>query len=205
MGTCAGGGRIDLGILRYADQAWPSENTDPNTRLFIQDGFSRFYPPSVRMSWVTDSPKEEVRSKRPLAYRFHCAMCGGLGIGADISKCSDDGLEEYAHWIVQYKNWRHIIQRGEPFRLIPPGEDLVCAIQYMTAGRREALVFLFVSHPSTNAESRVIRLRGLDPSIRYATDEGDCRFGSTLTNAGLLYRLYGDFQSRVIYLKGNTE
>ena len=38
--TCAGGGaRIDLGIFRYADQSWPSDNTDAFDRLSIQEGF----------------------------------------------------------------------------------------------------------------------------------------------------------------------
>ena len=28
-----GGGRVDLGILRYTDEVWPSDNTDPFDRL----------------------------------------------------------------------------------------------------------------------------------------------------------------------------
>ena len=30
--SCSGGGgRVDLGILKYADEVWPSDNTDPST------------------------------------------------------------------------------------------------------------------------------------------------------------------------------
>ncbi|WP_448659109.1 alpha-galactosidase [Sphingomonas sp. CJ99] len=40
--SCAGGGgRVDLGILRFAEGVWPSDNTDPFDRLFIQDGFTQ--------------------------------------------------------------------------------------------------------------------------------------------------------------------
>ncbi|NRF93029.1 alpha-galactosidase [Paenibacillus frigoriresistens] len=55
--SCAGGGaRIDFGILRYADQVWPSDNTDAFDRLSIQEGFSYVYSPHVMMCWVTESP-----------------------------------------------------------------------------------------------------------------------------------------------------
>jgi len=36
--SCSGGGgRVDLGILRYVDEVWPSDNTDPFDRLTQQD------------------------------------------------------------------------------------------------------------------------------------------------------------------------
>jgi alpha-galactosidase len=39
--ACAGGGgRADLGVLRYADQIWTNDNTHPDARLRIQEGFS---------------------------------------------------------------------------------------------------------------------------------------------------------------------
>lgn len=196
-----GGGRMDLGILRYTEQAWPSDNTDPYTRLFIQEGFSQFYPPAAMMCWVTDSPGGKEWSKRPLAYRFHSAMCGSLGIGADISKFSEEELEESANLIKQYKAWRHIIQSGELYRLISPGEGLASAVQYVSSDRNETLVFLFVNHPSTDAVSRILRLQGLNSEARYIADTGETYAGSTLLNAGLCCPLEGDFASRVVHLK----
>src|SRR5581483_1882606 len=42
---CSGGsGRVDYGALRYFDSFWPSDNTDPAQRIFIQWGFSHFFP-----------------------------------------------------------------------------------------------------------------------------------------------------------------
>ena len=53
--SCSGGGgRVDLGILRYTDEVWPSDNTDPFDRLTQQDGFTYAYTPQVMMAWVTD-------------------------------------------------------------------------------------------------------------------------------------------------------
>ncbi len=55
--SCSGGGgRVDLGIMRYTDEVWPSGNTDPFDRLSIQNGFTYAYTPGVMMAWVTDSP-----------------------------------------------------------------------------------------------------------------------------------------------------
>ena len=55
--SCSGGGgRVDLGILQYTDEVWPSDNTDPFDRLAQQDGFTYAYTPQVMMAWVTDSP-----------------------------------------------------------------------------------------------------------------------------------------------------
>ena len=53
----SGGGRVDLGILRYTDQVWTSDNSDPFDRLTIQDGFTYAYTPGVMMQRVPDSPE----------------------------------------------------------------------------------------------------------------------------------------------------
>src|SRR5579863_410379 len=69
--SCSGGGgRVDLGILRYTDEVWPSDNTDPFDRLSMQDGFTYAYTPQIMMAWVTDSP-HWLNNKRAtcLAYR----------------------------------------------------------------------------------------------------------------------------------------
>ena len=201
METCSGGGgRIDLGILHYAEQSWPSDNTDPYTRLLIQEGFTQLYPPTIMMCWVTDSPGGEW-SKRPLSYRFHSAMCGGLGIGADISKFRKEELEECAFWIKKYKRWRHIIQHGDLYRLKSPRQGNFSALEYVSADKEEALVFLFANSLKTDEILPSVRLLGLDKDSRYLLDSGEAFAGATLMNAGLWANLCGDFASRVIYLK----
>jgi alpha-galactosidase len=207
METCSGGGgRIDTGILRYAEQGWPSDNTDPYTRLFIQEGFTQFYPSIAMTCWVTDSPggdspKGEGWARRPLSYRFHSAMCGGLGIGADISRFSGEELEECAAWIKSYKNWRHIVQHGDLYRLLSPRSGHFTALEYVARDGNEALLFLFVSDMPTDEILPPVRLRGLDANSRYLLDSGEKFSGSTLMNAGLRPDLRGNYASKVIHLK----
>ncbi|NOK58582.1 MAG: alpha-galactosidase [Chloroflexi bacterium AL-W] len=52
--SCSGGGgRADPGILRFADQIWVSDNTEPTMRLAIQEGFHSSF---LRTRWRHGSP-----------------------------------------------------------------------------------------------------------------------------------------------------
>ncbi len=68
--SCSGGGgRVDLGILRYTDEVWPSDNTDALDRLQIQDGFSHAYAPMTMVVWVTDIPDSRDLVRVPLQFQ----------------------------------------------------------------------------------------------------------------------------------------
>ena len=86
--SCSGGGgRVDLGVLRYVDEVWPSDNTEAFDRLRIQEGFSEAYAAKFMSAWVTDVPNQNGRST-PLQYRFLVAMQGALGVGSNLNKFS---------------------------------------------------------------------------------------------------------------------
>jgi alpha-galactosidase len=49
--SCSGGGAgLISAFCVYADQVWPSDNTDAFDRLLIQDGFAYAYAPGVMMA-----------------------------------------------------------------------------------------------------------------------------------------------------------
>ncbi|MBD5460734.1 MAG: alpha-galactosidase, partial [Lachnospiraceae bacterium] len=143
--TCSGGGsRVDLGILRYADQCWPSDNTDAYSRLFIQEGFSYFYAPRIMTSWVTDaSTGDGKKYERPYSYRFHSSMMGMLGIGANISRFSEEALAEFAEHIAQYKEIRETVQYGIQYRLSSIRECPLHAVEYVSGDGKDIVVFAF--------------------------------------------------------------
>ena len=102
--SCSGGGgRVDLGVMRYTDEVWTSDNTDPFDRLSIQDGFSYAYTPQVMMAWVTDSPNWYNHRMTSLTYRFLSAMQGSLGIGADLNKWTPQDFATAKQMIAEYK------------------------------------------------------------------------------------------------------
>ncbi|MDR6554536.1 alpha-galactosidase [Paenibacillus qinlingensis] len=204
--TCAGGGaRIDLGILRYADQAWISDNTDARDRLAIQEGFSFAYSPSVMMCWVTESPHGFNGRSLPLSYRFHSAMMGGLGIGANISKWSHAELEEAKSYVELYKEIRPIILKGDLYRLSSLRDSNIAACQYNSADRSESVVFTFLQSQHFGTEVRHLPLQNLVSHASYEVrlDGGEpvIRHGSTLMNLGIPVTLRGDYQSRLIRVK----
>ncbi len=164
--TCAsGGGRADLGILRYTDQAWTSDNTHPLARLFIQEGFSLVLPARVMGAWVTDAGRGEI----PLAFRFHVMMLGTLGIGGNLLHWTDAELDEAARWIAVYKNIRPLIQQGDQSWLLSPtttsGE--LAAIQYTAPSQDEAVVFVLRRSDPFAHKLPPLRLLHLDPDTQY--------------------------------------
>jgi alpha-galactosidase len=119
--SCSGGGgRVDLGILRYTDEVWPSDNTDPFDRLSMQDGFSYAYPPQVMMAWVTDSPHWLNGRATTLTYRMLSSMQGSLGIGANLNHWSTEDFATAKRLIAAYHSVQPTIVSGDLYRLISP-------------------------------------------------------------------------------------
>ncbi|MFC5649456.1 alpha-galactosidase [Paenibacillus solisilvae] len=204
--TCAGGGaRIDLGILRYADQAWISDNTDARDRLAIQEGFTYAYSPAVMMCWVTESPHGFNGRSLPMSYRFHSSMMGGLGIGANIRNWSDEQLAEAGEYVELYKAIRPTILHGSLYRLESLEHGNMAAYQYLSQDLQEAVVFTFLQSQHFGSEERYLLLQGLDAKASYEVQETDKEpiilHGSNLMNIGLPVLLRGDYSSKLIRLK----
>ncbi len=202
--VCSGGGaRIDLGILQYADQCWPSDNTDAYERLFIQEGFSYFYAPRIMTAWVTDASSHTPNKyERPYSYRFHSSMMGGLGIGANISKFSDEVLAEFKKYIELYKEIRETVQYGKLYRLSSVRESTLHAVEYISQDDQDVLVFAFRQGYQFGKEMPNLKLQGLDPEALYQLEGEEKQLhGSTLMRVGLETDLSGDFDSRLLRLK----
>ncbi|RFU87269.1 alpha-galactosidase [Streptomyces triticagri] len=185
-GCAGGGGRADLGMLGRTDQTWISDNTDAGDRIAIQHGYSQIHPARTMSAWATDSPNPHTRRTAPLAYRFHIAMAGALGIGGDLSRWSEAELAEARELVALYKEIRPVVQFGEQFRL----EDAVLH----RAGDRVVVIAW--------GRDRTLRLTGLAPSAVYADDTtGAVHHGATLLTHGLPLALpAGDHASTVVRL-----
>ena len=93
--SCAsGGGRFDAGMLYYAPQAWTSDNSDAVERLKIQYGTSYVYPPSCMGAHVSAVPNHQVFRNTPLNTRANTAFYGAFGYELDLSKLTEDELEQ---------------------------------------------------------------------------------------------------------------
>ncbi|KPV44490.1 hypothetical protein AN477_07350 [Alicyclobacillus ferrooxydans] len=195
--SCSGGGgRVDLAMLQFASQFWTSDNTDAYDRLRIQEGFSYAYPASTMRAWVTDSPQFMNHRKVPLVFRFHSAMMGALGIGADISQWTTEEREEAAKRVELYKTIRHLVTDGELYRLLSPTFGTVSgadtggigagygggygvasgdagawsAVEYADQKGTEAVVFVLGRGTQYGDPTPVIRPVGLDDNMVYTLE-----------------------------------
>ncbi|GHO86271.1 alpha-galactosidase [Dictyobacter formicarum] len=168
--SCASGGsRADLGILERTDQIWSSDNTHPDARLFIQEGISHILPGRVMGDWVTDTPSDRVQNEIPLAYRFHVAMMGMLGIGGHLMHWSEEDLSEAKRWIAIYKQIRPLVQDGDQHWLLSPSATAGnwAAVESVAPDATEAVVFAYRrTNPFWETTPR-LRLQGLQPTSNY--------------------------------------
>ncbi|MBI5668373.1 MAG: alpha-galactosidase [Chloroflexi bacterium] len=199
--SCSGGGgRVDLGVMPYVEQFWMSDNTDPYDDLFIQEGFSLAYAPLTRMMWVTDTNGINGRSYS-LDFRFHLAMMGVLGMGADLTRWSQADLSRAAELIALYKDIRETMQFGAFYRLRSPRESALSAFQFIHPSGREAVVIIFLSQSRFGYFSTPVHLQGLDPNARYVAEGWDEPWsGQALMKRGLPVALKGSFVSQLIRL-----
>ena len=208
--SCSGGGgRVDLGILRYAEEVWPSDNTYALDRLTLQDGFTHAYTPGVMMAWVTDVPNFLDQRSIPLAFRFDVAMTGALGVGSDIAKWTAEESAIASKRIAFYKTIRSTVQAGSLYRLIAPEHSEESALNYVALDGHQAVLFGFLHSQHLGTPFRTLRLQGLDPAAVYRLRALDpdkaptlpaSMTGSALMNLGISLKLTGDYASTVVVL-----
>ena len=193
--SCSGGGgRIDLGLLEYADEVWPSDNTDPFDRLTQQDGFTYAYTPQVMMAWVTDSPHWLNRRTTSLTYRMLSSMQGSLGIGADITKWTAEEVALARRLIAAYHEVQPTIVQGDLYRLISPqnGSEF-SATQTVSRDRSQSVVFSFIHSTREGRPFPRLKLKGLDPATEYALVpiEGKAQTGTPKAASGAWWMNHG--------------
>jgi len=193
--SCSGGGgRVDLGILKYADEVWPSDNTDPFDRLSMQDGFTYPYTPQIMMAWVTDSPHWLNKRSTSLTYRMLSSMQGSLGIGANIAKWTDEETATAKRLIAAYHQVQPTIVQGDLYRLISPrnGSEF-SATQTVNRDKSQSVVFLFIHSTQEGRGFPRLRLKGLDPAATYAITpiEGKARDDTPGTASGAWWMNHG--------------
>lgn len=210
--SCSGGGgRVDLGIMRYTDQVWPSDNTDAFDRLLIQNGFTYAYTPGIMMAWVTGSPSGFDHRTLSLQYRFLSAMQGSLGVGANLNKWTPQDFAIAKKMIAQYKVIRPIVQRGALYRLISPANNSEQSVtEYVAQNRSKAVVFAFLHSSHELYPFPRIHLDGLDANATYRIQGLDGKLaddtlpeasGAYWMHRGIDVELHGDFQAAAFTLQ----
>ena len=209
--SCSGGGsRVDLGIMQYTDEVWPSDNTDPFDRLSIQDGFTYPYTPGIMMAWVTESPGGPNYAPRSVEYRFLSSMQGGLGVGSNLNHWRPEDFAAAKHLIEEYKQVRETVQHGSLYRLVSPRNGSERSVTESVAlDRSQAVVFAFLHSTELGYTYPITYLRGLDPKAEYRLhwitskpggDLPETASGEYWMHNGVALNLDGDFQATAFRL-----
>src|SRR6266581_5361933 len=167
--SCSGGGgRVDLGILQFADEVWPSDNTDPFDRLTIQDGFTYPYTPQVMMAWVTDSPHWLNGRSTSLTYRMLSSMQGSLGMGANLNRWTAEDFATAKRLIAAYHAVQPTIVRGDLYRLISPRNNSpFSSTETVSRDKNQAVVFAFTHSTQEGRGFPLLQLQALNPHAEY--------------------------------------
>ncbi len=201
-GCSGGGGRFDPAMLYYSPQIWTSDDTDAVERCRIQYGTSLVYPASSISAHVSASPNHQTGRSTSFETRGNVAMAGAFGYELDLTKLTAEEKELVRKQVAQYHAYYDVIQNGDLYRLISPFEnENVCAWEYVSADKREALLTFVVRRCKVNFAS-FVRMKGLDPNKRYREDSGRVYSGDTLMNAGLnLTRGWRDGDSLLLHFR----
>ncbi len=168
----SGGGRLDFGALRYHDEFWPSDNTNPLNRVFIQYGTNLFFPAIATASHVSTSPNHQTGMNTPLKFRFDVAMSGRLGMELQPKDIVGNDRVFATKAIETYKKIRPLIQFGDLYRLISPyQEGGWSSLMYVNKDKSQAVFFAYSIRFHERTKFFECRLNGLDPAKKYKVTE----------------------------------
>lgn len=167
MMLCSGGGgRVDYAALEFFSEYWPSDNTDPLERIFIQWEYSYFYPAIASSNHVTDWGKQSLK------FRTDVAMMGKLGFDIVISKLEPKDLSFVQTAVENYNSFKDIIWYGDQYRLSNPNEVAVASMMYIDSDRCRSVIFNYLINKRYDSRSSLpIKLKGLDPTAKYRIKE----------------------------------
>ena len=199
--SCSGGGgRNDLGMMRYFPQVWASDNTDAIARLPIQYGSSYLYPTISMGAHVSAVPNHQMGRTTPLETRGDVAMMGNLGYELDLTSLTQEEKDGIAAQITHYKDIRPVVQFGQQYRLInPEAESNEAAVQF---NYENTVLATYVRVLSTvETVETTLKLKNLDQDANYILQgTGQVYSGAELMYAGITVVLpQGDFLSKQFY------
>lgn len=167
MMLCSGGSaRCDYEALKYFTEFWCSDNTDPVSRIFIQWGFSQFFPSKAMAAHVTDMNKST-----SIKFRTDVASMCKLGFDIDLKELSGD---ELAYCQEAIKNWKRLqpaIMDGDQYRLVAPYNSNHAAVEYLDKSKSMGVLFAYNLTQRAKEKLTLVKMQGLDPDRMYLVKE----------------------------------
>ena len=193
MMLCSGGGaRCDYEALKYFTEFWCSDNTDPVERVYIQWGFSQFFPAKAMCAHVTSWNKNT-----SVKFRTDVASMCKLGFDIGLKDMTADELAYCQDAVANWKRLQPAIMDGDQYRLVSPYETNHMAVNYVSKDQKKAVLFAYDVYPRFQEKLINVKLQGLDPNKTYKVEEINLMPGvdSALKSNGQTYT--GDYLMKV--------
>ncbi|WP_317417128.1 alpha-galactosidase [Phocaeicola coprophilus] len=167
MMLCSGGGaRCDYEALKYFTEFWCSDNTDPVERVYIQWGFSQFFPAKAMCAHVTSWNKNT-----SVKFRTDVASMCKLGFDIGLKDMTADELAYCQNAVANWKRLQPAIMDGDQYRLVSPYETNHMAVNYVSKDQKKAVLFAYDVYPRFQEKLINVKLQGLDPNKTYKVEE----------------------------------
>jgi alpha-galactosidase len=167
MMLCSGGGgRTDYKALEYFTEFWASDNTDPLERIFIQWGYSHFFPSKSMAAHVTSWNKST-----SIKFRTDVAMMCRLGFDIMIDELSEAELQYAQGAVANFDRLSPVILDGDQYRLVSPYDGEHMSVMYVGEDAHKAVLFGYDMNPRYAEHLLPVKLKGLDPDKNYRIEE----------------------------------
>lgn len=160
-----GGGRTDYGALKYFTEFWPSDNTDPADRIYIQWGYSYFFPSNTISAHITNMGKESLKFKTDVA------MMDKMGYDIRVKDFTSDELQFSEDAVKMYKSISNIIWFGDLYRIESPYRSNRAVLMYVSGNKSKAILFKYNIHTTRKDIFNPVLLQGLDEKKNYRVKE----------------------------------
>ena len=160
-----GGGRVDYGALKYFTEFWPSDNTDGLERVFIQWGYSYFFPANTIAAHVTSWGKQSLK------FRTDVAMMGKLGYDIDVSTFTKEELLFSQQAVANYKKFSDVVYQGNLYRLVSPYQSNRAVLMYSDQAENKAVLFAYNLNSRYREVFGNVKLQGLTATKKYKIKE----------------------------------
>jgi alpha-galactosidase len=166
MMLCSGGGgRTDYGALKYFTEFWPSDNTDGLERVYIQWGYSYFFPALAVSNHITSSGKQSLK------FRTDVAMMGKLGYDINIKELKPEELEFSKAAVQNYNRMSPVIWYGDLYHLVSPYDENRAVLMYVDSTQNKAVVFNYNLNTRFGEQLDEVKLHALDANKKYKIEE----------------------------------
>lgn len=187
MMLCSGGGgRIDYGALNYFSEYWPSDNTDPYDRIFMQYENSLFFPAIGSANHVTTFGKQDLK------FKIDVAMMGKMGFDLNLEELRPEELSFAQKAVKTYDNIKDIVWHGDLYRFSNPRENNYASLAYINSDKSKAVMFNYLTfYNHVFKTTKPIKWQGLDPNKSYKVQEINLNKDDKMIAENLI--LSGDF------------